>query len=187
MFHDQAGSCCNLSEPYPKPHRKSGIILWNKSGPQISGLLHNKMHVLFSAYKTCANTECDPVLYTLDFSEIGHDVWGSFLPALCVHVQRSAPLHCIYYRPSSILVHRWDPAPKPHLHTPHTAQCQKNWENADMMDGYIHYIPYLREADEKQNRVRGVTTLRKYCHYPDAETFIVAIISLTGEVWFFTH
>lgn len=66
-----------------------------------------------------------------------------FLPAPCVHVQRSAQPRCIYYRPSSTLVLRWDPAPKPHSHTQHTARCPESWGNAGRMGECIRYIPYL--------------------------------------------
>lgn len=77
---------------------------------------------------------------------LGHTFLQSYLPALCAHVRRSEQPHCICYRPSSILVQRWDPALEPHFHTPHTAQCQKSWASADRRGGYIHCIPYLRKA-----------------------------------------
>ena len=72
-----------------------------------------------------------------------------FLPALCVHVQKNAPPHCIYYRPSSILVQKQDPALKLHYHTPHIVQSPKSSKNAGRMDGYIHCIPCLGKADMK--------------------------------------
>lgn len=52
--------------------------------------------------------------------------YGFFLLELCVHVQRNAPLHCIYYMPSSILVLMWDLGPELRCHTPRIVQSQKS-------------------------------------------------------------
>lgn len=52
--------------------------------------------------------------------------YGFFLLELCVHVQRNAPLHCIYYMPSSILVLMWDLGPELRSHTPRIVQSQKS-------------------------------------------------------------
>lgn len=106
-------------------------------------------------YNTSANTQCIIIVYySLLTFIVTKELLGKrkavFLPALCVHVQRSVPPRCIYYRPSSILAQKWDPALRPHYHIPHTVQCPKSWESADRTDGYIRCTPYLGRREIKR-------------------------------------